>query len=100
MEKMYGARVVREARPEAIVFPRISQNPTSTISAIDSNEALLEIIPNVMLTQLRACQAHLTALADPVKQTSCYRLDTGRDFDRIPDVFRGILEREAEIARV
>ena len=87
VDQMYGARIVRESRPAAIVFPCISKNPTSTVTPIDSDEALMRIVPNVLLTQPRASQAHLTALADLVKQTHCYQLDTGRDFDRIPDVF-------------
>ena len=99
VEQVYSARVVRESRPAAVVFPHISQNPTSTITPIESDEALLEIIPNVMLTQPRACQAHLAALADLVKQTRCYRLDTGRDFDRIPKLFREVLEQDPERAR-
>lgn len=95
VEEMYGARVVRESRPAAIVFPHISGNPASTITPVDSDEALLEIAPNALRTQACACQSHLAALVDLVKQTKSYRLDAGRDFDRIPDIFREILEREA-----
>lgn len=99
-EEVYGTKVVREARPGAIVFPRISGNPSSAIRQIEPDEALFEMAPNVLLTEPKSCQAHLNALADLVKQTPCYRLETGRDFDHIPHLFRELLSIRPEEARV
>jgi hypothetical protein len=99
-EEVYGTKIEREARPGAIVFPRISGNPTSAIRQIEPDEALFEMVPNVLLTEPRSCQAHLNALADLVKHTPCYRLETGRDFDHIPHLFRELLSVSPEEARV
>ena len=96
VEEVYGTRVVAESRPRAIVLPRISGKPDSGITQIGSDEALLEIVPNVLLTQTRACQSHLGVLADLVKQAPCYRLDAGLDFDRIPALFRELLSSNRE----
>jgi hypothetical protein len=99
-EEVYGTAVVREARPCAIVFPRISGKGISILTEIEPDEAFLEIVPNVLLTGSRCCQAHLDALTEVVKQTPCYRLETGRDFDRIPHLFRELLSASREEACV
>ncbi len=91
VEEVYATKVVAEAHPKAIILPRISGKETSVITQIGSDEALLEIVPNVLLTEARACQGHLGILAELVKQTACYRLDTGQDFDRIPVLLRGLV---------
>jgi hypothetical protein len=61
-----------------------------------SDEALLEIVPNVLLTEPRACQEHLAVFAELAKQTACYRLETGQDFNRIPILFRELLACDQE----
>lgn len=98
-EEVYGARAIPESRPEAIAFPRISGNRNSVIAQVDGDQALLELVPNVLLTQPRACRAHLALLADMVRQTPCYRLDTGQDFARIPTLFRDLLCSRPEEVR-
>jgi hypothetical protein len=50
---------------------------------MSADEALLELAPNVLLTQPSASQAHLDALAGLARQTRCVRLHTGRDFDAL-----------------
>ena len=44
----------------------------------------MELLPNVLLTEPRACQAHLDALAQVTSAIPCYRLWTGDDFDELP----------------
>lgn len=90
--KVYGAKVAPEARPAAVVIPRISEAQTSVLRRIDPDEALLEMVPNVLLTEANACRAHLDALSQLAKSTPCYRLETGRDFDQIPVRFRELLQ--------
>ncbi|HVB33761.1 MAG TPA: hypothetical protein VNJ52_05230 [Patescibacteria group bacterium] len=96
VEEVYRTRAIAESHPHAIIFPRISGSPSSVITPVGSDQALLEIVPNVLLTQPRACQAHLAVLAGLAKQAACYRLDTGRDFDRIPAIFRAVLSGDRE----
>ena len=95
-DEVYGAELVREARPGAIVIPKISGEAKSTIRPIVADEALLEIVSNVLLTEVSSCQSHLDILTELVRQTPCYRLETGRDFDCIPHLFRELLNDSRE----
>lgn len=90
--QVYGAKVAPEARPAAVVIPRIAEAETSVVTRMDPDEALLEMVPNVLLTEASSCRAHLDALRELVASTPCYRLETGRDFDRLPARFREMLE--------
>jgi hypothetical protein len=44
-----------------------------------------------LLTEARSCQSRLAVLTELVKRTPCYRLETGRDFERIPELLRELL---------
>jgi hypothetical protein len=90
--EMYGARVVPEARPAAVVIPRIAQAQTSVITRMDADEALLELVPNVLMTEASSCRAHFGTMRELVTSTPCYRLETGRDFDQLSVRFREMLE--------
>jgi len=90
-DEVYGVELVSEARPGAIVFPRISATGKSILRPIGADEALLELVCNVLLTEARSCQNHLHILTELARQTPCYRLETGRDFDRIPFLLRELL---------
>jgi hypothetical protein len=90
--QVYGAKVIPEARPAAVVIPRIAEAETSVFARMDPDEALLELVPNVLLTEASSCRAHLDALRELVTSTPCYRLEAGRDFDRLSVRFRELLE--------
>jgi hypothetical protein len=90
--QVYGAKVAPEARPAAVVIPRIAETETSAITRMEADEALLEMVPNVLLTESRSCKAHLEVLRELVTSTPCYRLETGRDFDQLSVRFRELLE--------
>lgn len=96
IEEVYKTKVAAEARPRAIVLPRISGRRESVVTQIDADEAFHEIVPNVLLTEESACRGHLGVLAELVKLVNCYRLDTGQDFDRIPTLLRALLSCEQE----
>ncbi|MGD0958066.1 MAG: hypothetical protein ABR953_14735 [Candidatus Acidiferrales bacterium] len=95
-DEVYGAELVREARPGAIVIPQISREGRSAVRPIDADEAWLEMISNLLLTEGRSCQSHLDILTELVRQTPCYRLETGRDFDRIPVLLGELLSGSRE----
>ena len=95
-DEVYGAVPVRQARPGAIVIPKISGEQKSVLRPIDADEALLDMVSNVLLTEGRSCQDHLTILSELVRQTPCYRLATGRDFDDIPFLLSELLSRRTE----
>lgn len=76
-----GAPVAWRCRPAAVVLPRVSGARASDLRPVDPAEALLELAPNVLLTEPRSTQRHLDALGALVESCPCYRLDTGRDLD-------------------
>src|SRR5262249_42100296 len=67
-EECFGSRCVPECVPRALVFPRISGRDESVLSEIGEAEALLELVPNVLLTEQESSQAHLDALGALVAQ--------------------------------
>ena len=53
-----------------LVFPRVANTVKSVLLPMDRGEALLELAPNVLLTEARSSQAHLDALANSSPQVS------------------------------
>jgi hypothetical protein len=90
-EAMYDVELVRVCKPAAVVFPRIAKAETSKLELMGGEEALLEMVPNVLLTEAHSCQAHLAALARLATETPCYRLWTGPDFESLPTLLGSIL---------
>lgn len=80
-EEVYGAEVVWECAPAHLVFPRVAGREESRLIPLEAGEALLELVPNVLLTEPASSQAHLDALAELTAASSCWRLETGRDLD-------------------
>jgi hypothetical protein len=79
-ERLDGCALAWECRPAVLVFPRVAAGrEESHLTPIDSFEALLELAPNVLLTEARSSQAHLDALGELAQSSRCYRLETGRD---------------------
>ena len=70
---------VPACRPGALVLPTISGERSSVVRAVSASDALRELVPNVLLTQRAATQAHLDALAELVREIPCYSLATGTD---------------------
>ena len=95
-DEVYRVELVCEARPGAIVFPQISTNGRSALRSISADEALLELVSNVLLTEGHSCQSHLNILTELARQTPCHRLETGRDFDHIPLLLRELLSGSRE----
>jgi hypothetical protein len=85
------ARIVWESEPAVLVFPRVSGRPRSELRPIDAGEALLELAPNVLLTEPASSQAHLDALAGLARASRCYRLETGTDLDEAVRLLRELM---------
>jgi len=80
-ERTYGAEVVWECEPALLVFPRVAGVRDSRLSPMPKDEALMELAPNVLLTEPASSQAHFDALAELVERSDCWRLETGTDLD-------------------
>lgn len=88
-------KVAWEADPVLLVFPRVAGTQESQLRAVGRAEALIELAPNVLLTDPRASQAHLDALAALVSRADCYRLDTGTDLGAVAELLETLLCRAA-----
>jgi hypothetical protein len=89
-EEAYGAEVVWECTPGHLVFPRVAGREESRLTPLDPGEALLELVPNVLLTEPAASQAHFDALAGLAGASACWRLETGRDLDGAVRLLEGL----------
>jgi hypothetical protein len=80
-ERAYDAEVVWECDPALLVFPQVAGVRESRLAPMPKDEALLELAPNVLLTDPASSQAHFDALAELVESSECWRLETGTDLD-------------------
>ena len=91
-ERVYQTGWVASCIPRVLLFPRVANTSTSVLKPLEPEQALFEMTTNIMLTETRFSQAHLDALAGLIRQCACYRLETGRDFDMLPDRLRELLQ--------
>jgi hypothetical protein len=90
-EDVYGAEFIPECTPAILVFPRVAQSEKSVLCPMDRDEAFLELVPNILLTEAHTSQAHLDVLAELVRESDCYRLETGRDFEDLPRLLQDVM---------
>jgi hypothetical protein len=91
-EERYGAEIVWRCRPRMLVFPRVAHAERSRLTPMDAGEALLELVPNILLTEPASSQRHLDVLAELASSAVCYRLETGTDFGDLARRLRELLE--------
>lgn len=95
VEERFGAQIAWSCRPVALVFPRVSGRSRSTLTPMERDQALLEIMPNILLSEPASSQRHLDMLGQLVASCACYRLETGTDFEEVATLLRGVLEGQA-----
>ena len=91
--RVYDATVTWGCAPAILVFPQPAGAHESVLTHMPREAALLELICNVLRTEISSTQAHLDALATLVKQCRCYRLHTGRDFGALAVRLRSLLNQ-------
>ena len=72
--------------PTALVFPEVSPQEPSSIRSLDGKEALLRLVPDVLLTDPDSTQAHLRAIAGLLERVRCYALTSGADLGRAAEL--------------
>jgi len=87
--------VAERARPAVLLFPRIEAGGRSRVEPLTRDEALLELAPNVLLTEPASSQLHLDALGGLVRGSRCFRLSVARDFDDVVEVVGGLVSGTA-----
>jgi energy-coupling factor transporter ATP-binding protein EcfA2 len=89
-EEVYRTELVGSGPAGALVFPRISGAKDSELAPLSPDEALMELLPNVLLTDGASSQAHLDTLGRLAFDTPCYRLTAGTDLDRAAAVVASV----------
>jgi len=88
VEALPGAVVAWGCAPAALVFPSVNGSGASVLRPIGAEEALLELAPNVLLTEAASSQRHLDVLGKLAETCACYRLTAGRDLEALPALLR------------
>ncbi|HZV73349.1 MAG TPA: hypothetical protein VFF79_06505 [Conexibacter sp.] len=91
IEDLFGAPSVPVCVPYALVFPEVVRERPSAIAPLDPREALVRLVPDVLLTEPAATRAHLGALAALLGQVRCYALKSGSDLERAAALVRDLV---------
>ena len=91
IEDLLGVPSARSCEPRALVFPEVALDKPSDIVALDPGEALLRLVPDVLLTDAAATQVHLRTIAALLDQVRCYALRSGTDLERAVGLVRDLI---------
>jgi hypothetical protein len=90
-EELLGRAPVPSCDPRVIVFPEVSAHLPSAVTPIDRGEALLRLVPDVLVTHEEATQAHIEAIAALLGQVRCYTARSGYDLERAAQMIRELI---------
>jgi hypothetical protein len=91
MDELFETRLLTSCEPRALIFPEVVRDQPSRLDPLDPKEALLRLVPDVLLTQPAGTQSHLQALAALLARVRCYRLQSGADLDATAQLVRELL---------
>jgi hypothetical protein len=91
IEDLFAAPALASCRPRALVFPTVSPGAPSGLEPLDQGDALLRLVPDVLLTDPEATHAHLRAIAALLKQVRCYTLRSGNDLERAAELVSSLV---------
>lgn len=86
IEELLGTSALGSCEPCALVFPEVALHQRSDIAPLDPREALLRLVPDVLVTEPAATQAHLRAIAGLLDQVRCYALRSGTDLEHAAEL--------------
>jgi hypothetical protein len=90
-EQLFTREPVPTCVPRVIVFPQVAPNHRSALTRIDGGEALMRLVPDVLLTHAESTRRHVAAIAGLVEQVRCYALRSGSDLERAADLVRTLV---------
>jgi len=96
---VYGDCLAERAPVRAVVFPARRPAGGSTLACpLPKAQALLRLLPLTMTSAAPAnTSTQFQLLAHLVRDTPCYSMDTGGDFDRIPSIVRRLLRDDGAV---
>jgi hypothetical protein len=91
VDEAFDAPLAHSAEPAALVFPSIASSGETELEPLTAAEALVELGPNVLLTDPSVAQHHLDAIGELARLAPAYRLRTGRDLAQAADVVAALV---------
>jgi hypothetical protein len=91
IEDLLGSPALPACEPRALVFPSVAPGAPTALDPLDPGEALLRLVPDVLLTDPAATQAHLQAIASLLRKLPCYTLCSGSDLERAAAIVQALL---------
>jgi hypothetical protein len=86
IEHLFGRAGIRACEPRALVFTEVAPDRPSELAPLAPGEALIRLVPDVLLTHPAATQAHLGAIRALLAQVRCYTLRSGSDIERAAEL--------------
>jgi hypothetical protein len=90
-EDLFGRQPVPSCTPRVIAFPEVAPRQPSAISPLEGGEALLRLVPDVLVTHAEATRAHVAAIAELIEQVDCYAVRSGSDVERAAELVRALV---------
>ena len=91
VEELFGCTVVAGCRPAALIAPKVVTGPRSELEPLVPSDALVALMPNLLLTDPPSTQAHLDCLAVLVEAVPCLTLRVGSDLDAAAACVAGLV---------
>jgi hypothetical protein len=91
VDDLLGTPALTTCEPRALLFPTVSPGDLSRVDPLDPGVALLRLVPDVLLTDPAATQAHLQMIASVLKQVGCHTLRSGADLERTAALARALV---------
>ena len=95
LNRLYGERMVRQARIHAIVLVRVADRARTVSRPATKSEAMLWLAPSSLMLMTGAGPRAIDVLARLVERTPCRWLELGRDMESIPDRVADVLTEAA-----
>ncbi len=81
VEEVFGITPLVGCRPAFLIAPQVVDQPGSELEPLSASQAFMALVPNVLMTDPVASQAHLDMLAGLVEAVPCLRFRVGSDLD-------------------
>jgi hypothetical protein len=93
LHRHHPEKIVAQAPLRAILIPRVTPAASTRVRRASPAAALAALAPSTLLQLPGATQTTLARLAEVVRDTPCYHLDTGRDPAGVPGALEPLLAR-------
>lgn len=90
---IYGDCIQEQGTPGAIIFPRIGESARTVVQPLEPSAAVLRLLSAVLpSTSPEGTAAQFALLSDLARDTPCFQMQVGRDFDDMPNIIVDLLD--------